>query len=183
MLENLIVFALESESQKRFDDYPVLYTGVGKVNAAYHLTRAIVKKRPQIVINLGTAGSQVFETGSLVCCDRFVQRDIDVSPLGFEKYETPYSNRKIIFQYGQTVDFLPAGICGTGDCFDTSFGDPIYQLVDMEAYALAQVCHAEKIPFLCIKYISDGADGESHQDWRPSLDDASVKLREILDRV
>ena len=34
----LIVCALEKETQGQLDDYEVLYTGVGKVNATYALT-------------------------------------------------------------------------------------------------------------------------------------------------
>ena len=34
----LIVCALEVETQGQLDDYDVLYTGVGKVNATYALT-------------------------------------------------------------------------------------------------------------------------------------------------
>ena len=38
----LIVCALEMETQGQLDNYNVIYTGVGKVNAAYKLTRHLV---------------------------------------------------------------------------------------------------------------------------------------------
>ena len=38
----LIVCALEVETQGQLDDWNVLYTGVGKVNATYHMPNVIV---------------------------------------------------------------------------------------------------------------------------------------------
>ena len=38
----LIVCALEIETQGQLGDYDVLYTGVGKVNATFELTRKLV---------------------------------------------------------------------------------------------------------------------------------------------
>src|SRR5689334_4527072 len=86
----LIVMALPIESQGIFERaaVPVLFTGLGKVNAAMALTRRLAQYRaagaplPQVV-NFGSAGSRHFQTGQLVACRRFVQRDMDVSALGF----------------------------------------------------------------------------------------------------
>jgi adenosylhomocysteine nucleosidase len=77
--------ALEIESQGVFAQagVPVLYTGVGKVNATYALTRRLADYRcagrplPHVV-NFGTAGSRRFPLGALVGCHSFVQRDMDV---------------------------------------------------------------------------------------------------------
>lgn len=33
------------------------YTGAGKINAAYHITKLIIKYKPLEVINFGSAGS------------------------------------------------------------------------------------------------------------------------------
>ena len=58
----LIVCALEVETQEQLNDYDVLYTGVGKVNATFELTRKFGKYGSHIpydlVINYGTAGSR-----------------------------------------------------------------------------------------------------------------------------
>jgi adenosylhomocysteine nucleosidase len=69
----------------------VVFTGIGKVNAAYELTKAIQQQKPSLIINLGTAGSNYFAKGEVICCTRFVQRDMDVRGLGFKLYETPLS--------------------------------------------------------------------------------------------
>jgi len=39
----LIVFALEIEERGLFGDFTRIYSGVGKVNAAHHLTRALAQ--------------------------------------------------------------------------------------------------------------------------------------------
>jgi adenosylhomocysteine nucleosidase len=47
-------------------------------------------------------------------------------------------------------------------------------VVDMEAFALARVCVAERAPFACIKYVTDGADADSAAHWAAALDAASL---------
>ena len=169
--------ALESECRGRFVQENIIYTGVGKINAAYNLTKAIAQKSPKIIINLGSAGSTKFNSGMLVNCTKFVQRDMDVQPLGFEKWVTPFEkNYQQILHYGKRLSHLQEGICGTGDSFDISASKEIYDVVDMESYALAKICKAENIEFICIKYITDGADGKAAQDWNAALEDASKKL-------
>ena len=56
----LLVFALEVEAQEEFNDFQKIFTGVGKINAAYHLFKGIERHNPDIIINLGTAGSTAF---------------------------------------------------------------------------------------------------------------------------
>ena len=82
MKDVLIVCALEKETDNQLEGYNVLYTGVGKVNATYELTRHFITYGfPEIVVNYGTAGSRNLPIGELVECNRFVQRDMDVSGL------------------------------------------------------------------------------------------------------
>lgn len=179
----LIVFALESESAGRFDDQNVLYSGVGKISAAMALTRALTADKPSVVINLGTAGSGIHKAGAVVNVTRFVQRDMDVTPLGFLPYETPYADLGEVLENGLCLEDLSHATCGTGDNFavDEDFGHGHYDIVDMEAYAHARICHEHGVPFLCLKYISDGADGAAHKDWHDALLDGAEKLRAVLD--
>ncbi|MEP6594919.1 MAG: hypothetical protein ABJA71_03185 [Ginsengibacter sp.] len=60
---------------------------------------------------------------------------------------------------------LSQGICGSGDTFEMNRFCNDYKVIDMEAYALALISLKENIPFLCLKYISDGADGLAADDW------------------
>jgi adenosylhomocysteine nucleosidase len=42
-------------------------------------------------------------------------------------------------------------------------------VVDMEGYALAKVCWLEGAAFTSVKYVTDGADHASGQDWHGNL--------------
>lgn len=176
----LFVFALGSEAGTAFDNKNRLITGIGKVAATYALTRAIHTQKPKLIINLGSAGSNHFKQGAVVCCTQFIQRDMDVRPLGFELYETPLSGIPPVLSYGLKLEDLSEGICGTGDHFEMNHATTLYNLVDMEAYALALVALNENIPFLCLKYISDGADGTAAEDWAVQVHKAAEAFREIL---
>ena len=174
----LIIMALEDECQGYFVNENIRYVGVGKVNASYGLMNAINHHKPKLVINLGSAGSNIFARGELVNCTKFVQRDMDCVELGFQNYVTPFdANSQNILHYGKNISDLTQGICGTGDNFYTSLKkDTIYNLVDMEAYALAKICELQNIEFICIKYITDGADSNAANDWSTSLKLAAKNL-------
>ncbi len=176
----LFVFALEMEAQEEFSAFKTLYTGVGKVNATYNLTKAIHLYQPDVVINLGTAGSTAFNKGEVVCCNQFIQRDMEVTAMGFQKFETPFSTDEIILEYGIQLDHLPQGICGSGDQFEMEHLNHEYNVIEMEAFALAKVCKEEQTPFLCIKYVSDGADGNAVDDWREEVKKAAKALRNSI---
>ena len=98
MNKPLIVCALEAETQDQLKEYDVLYTGVGKVNATIRLMErlgGIFLSRegallPSVVINYGTAGSRKIKKKTLVDCTKFIQRDMDVTGLGFMRGETPF---------------------------------------------------------------------------------------------
>ncbi len=180
MTKPLLVFAMKEESQDVFGDYNVLYTGIGKVNAAYGLMRYLRDNKPEVVINLGTAGSRMHAGGTLINPTSFVQRDMDVTPLGVEKFKTPFSGDPVRIEYGGVIEGLPQGVCGTGDNFDTSEEAAAFDVVDMEGYVLALICQREKIPFKCLKYVSDGADGDASQDWNDALRDTAQVLYKTL---
>lgn len=179
---SLFVFALASEAAEEFDDCNKLVCGIGKVNAAYELSRSLRERRPELIINIGSAGSNVFERGTVVCCTKFIQRDMDVRGLGYQLYETPFSTEPIVLEYGLCAQGLPQGICGTGDNFEMSHAAKVYDVVDMEAFALAHVAKKENIPFLCLKYISDGADGGAADDWTVEVHRAAEALKKVLFR-
>ena len=182
----LIVCALEVETQGQLEDCDVLYTGVGKVNATYKLTQKFGKYGSYIpydlVINYGTAGSRKLSIGELVDCTKFIQRDMDVTGLGFMKHQTPYeSPNDMVIRC--TPEFNPIGknyTCGTGDSFVENIekGDSNIDVFDMEAYALAKVCRYYEVPFISFKYITDGANESSPKDWEDNLKDGITEFKE-----
>jgi adenosylhomocysteine nucleosidase len=179
----LIVMALALESQGVFEReaVPVLYTGVGKVNAAHALTRRLQEYRRAhqalpLVVNFGTAGSQLFPGGSLVACDEFVQRDMDVTGLGFPHGVTPYEDTPPVLQFAEHFLELPHARCGSGDSFVTAPATLECGVLDMEAYALAKVCWLEGARFACVKYVTDGADQNAGQHWQDNLHRAAAEF-------
>jgi adenosylhomocysteine nucleosidase len=182
-LKPLYVFALPSEAADEFVDLETIFVGVGKVQSIYYLMKKINDYKPSIIINVGSAGSSEYKTGEVVCCTQFIQRDMDVTPLGFPKYKTPFSNIEPILSYGIAAPDLPIGICGSGDTFEIRQRSNDYTVVDMEAYSLAWLCMQEQIPFLCLKYITDGADGKAAEDWEKSVHLAAVALRSSINAI
>ena len=168
MMNPLIVMALPQESRGLLEraGAEVLYTGVGKVNAAASLARRLAELRcageaPAGIVNLGTAGSRSVRAHTLVACNRFIQRDMDVSGLGFERGVTPFDPAPAVLEFPPLFTHLPQLTCSTADSFATHRHDVDGDVVDMEAFALARVCLGERMPFACAKYVTDGADSDS----------------------
>ena len=169
----LVVCALKDKFVIEGSNYDLLYSGVGKLNAAIHLTAYLVQnERPEYIVNYGTAGLKKIKVGSLVDCTKFVEKDMDVSGLGFKIYETPFESDK-----SKIIDF-PAFennplnyllICATGDSFIVTNDFHVGDGVDMESYALAKVCLKFDIPLIAFKYISDSADKDASIDWVENL--------------
>jgi adenosylhomocysteine nucleosidase len=172
----LVVVALRAESAGVFEaaGIPVLYCGVGKINAAIALTRELTRYSLQhqvmpLVLNFGSAGSRRYDAGTLVGCHEFVQRDMDVRGLGFALGTTPYDDAPPRLCFDPLFTHLPAAVCGSGDSFATTASDMECAVVDMEAYALAKVCWNENVRFACAKYVSDGADHTAAADWQRNV--------------
>ena len=179
----LIVSALEIETQDQLNDYDVLYTGVGKIYATYHLTSYLSRSygyseyHPKFVINYGTGASKVYK--GIVDCTKFIQRDMDATPLGFKKGETPYED-----DIPSMIDFShiknPIGLntcCYTGDSFVTDL-TPYDDVVDMEAYALAKTCRNFGIDFVSYKYISDDGNAD---DWEKNCSKGVEEFKKVLE--
>lgn len=163
-----ILVALESEFELPdidFSKYAVCYTGVGKVNAAFAATKCGMQGNCERIINYGTAGAlnkdligQLHEIGTVY------QRDIDarpLTPLGTTPYDKVGEAELKLANNSITLS--------TGDNFVTSIPEIVTDLVDMEAYAIAKVCHKFTIPFTCVKYASDFADENAAKHWKDNV--------------
>jgi len=189
----LIAMALPAEGAGRFEaaGVPVLYTGVGKVNAAISLTLRVAELtrdggRPPLVVNFGTAGSASLPARTLVACRRFVDRDMDVGALGFAPGVTPFDELPAVIEFPGAFPGLPEAVCGSGDSFATASHGVDCDVVDMEAYALAKACRVAGAPFACAKYVSDGADQHAAEHWKANVAGAADRFlalyRELVSR-
>ena len=143
---------------------PVLYCGVGKVNAAYALTRRLADYRhgghalPH-VINFGTAGSHR-------ASDRHRRRvsRIRSARHGCERARRAARHDAVRCWRAGAPEFpalfaqLTPAVCGTGDSFATTQCAVECDVLDMEGYALAKVCWLERTRFTAVKWVTDGAD-------------------------
>jgi adenosylhomocysteine nucleosidase len=183
----LVVMALRVESAGVFEAaaVPVLYCGVGKVNAAIALSKQLSQyvcaaQSMPLVVNFGSVGSRRHATGALVACHEFVQRDMNVSGLGFPLGITPYDEAPPRLSFAPRFTHLPAAVCGSGDSFATAQVEVECEVVDMEAYALAKVCWHENAKFACVKYVTDGADHAAAGDWRRNVHRAAEEFLRLF---
>ena len=88
MLKVLITHAVTDEMiAVNFPDCDIKYvrTGIGKVKATIRLMDALVQDNPDIVINIGTAGTLDHSVGDVFVCRHFIDRDLQkVECLGLE---------------------------------------------------------------------------------------------------
>ena len=173
----------------------VVQCGMGKVNAGLCAHVLINEFNVKKVINTGVAGSlsNMIDIGDFVVSTEAVQHDFDVSPIGFEKGEIPYTE-KVAFEadldmrekivesivtscFGVSV--YQGRIC-TGDQFietmeqkeaiTTTFGG---LCCEMEGGAIAQVCYLNNTPFVIIRAISDKVDGSGSVDYEEFMKQAA----------
>ena len=171
----LIVAAFEEEARFLDNDLPVLITGLGKVNAALSLTRALTTaaEEPSVILNVGTAGALRDGLTGLHVVRRVIQHDLDTDLLRSLTDQT----------FGAPLDLAePDGVVlATGDAFiaDDATRTRLAaraDLVDMEGYALVTVADELGIPIRLVKYVSDNADEESTGTWRHAVNYAARQL-------
>lgn len=186
--ETLVVCALADELPSCLPE-TVLFTGVGKINAAYSLTRYLVG-HPEVktIINYGTGGGAYrVEMGHLYKCTTFLQGDIncgqltdgpgitfgdDVAVSGVINFGTEGLILRTQDQFVTDVDAL--------DMFEHLVNDEKFNIVDMEAYALAKVCASMGKDFHCYKYISDDASEDADEDWYDNVAGGEELFYDIL---
>ena len=186
MSDLALIMALPNESKGLFeaDGIQVHYSGIGKVNAAFKAFEVIQNTGCSTLLNLGTAGSSHFNAHELVEVTEFVQRDMDVSPLGFAVGVTPMDDdHPAEIHLEAYFPHLEKGICGTGDSFETGIPKVPCDLVDMEGYAIAKVCKKLGVRLISVKYITDGANDTAHLDWEENLLLGAQKLLKLYQTV
>lgn len=168
-----------------------LMTGVGPVEAAVVLTHALagLKTRetlPDIIVSLGSAGSAVLEQTEIYQVSSVSYRDMDVSPLGFEKGRTPFLDLPAVVPLPHALPGIPAVRLSTGANIvsGTAYGAIDAEMVDMETFALLRACHLFDVPLIGLRGISDGSKELQHvSDWTEYLHVIDEKLAAVVDRL
>jgi adenosylhomocysteine nucleosidase len=186
IMKILLVYAIPEEKiEVNIPNAEVIYveTGIGKVNAAMHTMRAICEYHPDVVINLGSAGTLNHKVGDIIVCNRFVDRDLRNVTLDGVISEIEFDRDAInrIFLSEHLMDHAKLiGTCNTGDSFITQGTDIEGDVIDMESYAVADVCRNMGIPFIAVKYVTDVVGQNSAQEWYAKLKDAREGLTKFF---
>ncbi len=151
-----------------------LRTGIGKAKSAFYLSEAIHAGQPDLVINVGTAGTVGRRVGEVVVCCRFVDRDMQ--KLAAYGAECEVDTADLLHGRGYCLHWPVGGVCNTGDTFLTEVPDCEGDVFDMEAFAQALVCRARQVPFVSVKCVTDVVGHNSVKLWADKLADARRAL-------
>jgi adenosylhomocysteine nucleosidase len=188
----LIVMAAEAEygAELRARMTPAMI-GVGPVEAAIGTTRALEACRaagamPDLVLSLGSAGSNRLEQGAIyqVACVSY--RDMDASPLGFRKGVTPFMEHPPEIALPFRLPGIPAARLSTGANIvsGAAYAGVDADMVDMESFAVLRACQRFDMPLLGLRGVSDGAkDLHHYDDWTALLHHIDADMAAILDRL
>ncbi|WP_439256713.1 5'-methylthioadenosine/adenosylhomocysteine nucleosidase [Lonepinella sp. BR2271] len=182
----------------------LVQSGIGKVAAAIGTTALLQMAKPDVVINTGSAGGVAtgLNVGDIILSSETAYHDVDVTAFGYVKGQLPacpprfISDEKLTAlaeriaqrisqQQGHSVQ---RGLICSGDSFIAG-GTVLAQIkadfpavcaVEMEAAAIAQVCHSFAVPFVVVRAISDAGDGEASMSFDEFLPLAAKMSSQIV---
>lgn len=180
----LVTYAVQGElTEIKWTNAEIFYirTGVGKVKSAFHLASVLSQFQPDLVLNIGSAGSVNAQVGDVFCCRQFLDRDMQK----LVDFGLDYSidTTALLESKGLCKSWIENGICNTGDSFLTKAEMIEGDVIDMEAYAQAFVCNAREIPFISVKYVTDIIGQNSVKQWEDRLSDAKEGLSYYLNEL
>ena len=165
----------------------IVKCGIGKVNAGICANTLINDFGCNQIINTGVAGSldEEIDIGDIVVSTDAVQHDYDISFLGYEKGEIPYTGLyafpadkamrqaavDAVKATAPNIHVFEGRVC-SGDQFISTVEqrDKIIAnfgglCCEMEGAAIAQVCYLNETPYVVIRAISDKPDGSEPEDY------------------
>lgn len=162
--------------------------GVGPVEAAIAATRALASMEqnpPRLVVLLGSAGSRKLEPCGLYQASSVSYRDMDASPLGFPRGQTPFLDLPPVLPLPTIAGLPVASLSSGGNIVSGAAYDGIdADMVDMESYAVLRACQAFGVKLLVLRGISDGAyELGGLTDWTTYLDVIDQKLARAIDLI
>jgi len=179
----------------------LLKSGIGKVNAAISATLLLELYLPDVVINTGSAGGfhTDLEVGDIVISQSVCHHDVDVTPFGYALGQVPgmptcfLPDESLVKAAQSAIESLGEvshmhGLIATGDRFmhqpkdveDTRKAFPEMIACEMEAAAVAQVCHTFEKPFVVIRSLSDIAGKENAVTFEQYLEKAAVHSSKVV---
>ena len=189
-----ILFAMAAEAEygehlrQRFTP---LITGVGPVEAAVQLAAVLGRLKhegmlPDLVVSLGSAGSAKLPQTEVYQASSVSYRDMDASPLGFEKGITPFLDLPAVVELTIQVPGIASASLSTGANIvsGAAYRAIDADMVDMESFAVLRACMSFGVPLIGLRGISDGAKELAHvDDWTQYLHIVDERLAEAVDRI
>ncbi|KQX54189.1 MULTISPECIES: 5'-methylthioadenosine/S-adenosylhomocysteine nucleosidase [unclassified Ensifer] len=168
-----------------------LMTGVGPVEAAVVLTRTLAeltaeRALPDLVVSLGSAGAATLEQTEVYQAVSVGYRDMDASPLGFEKGATPFLDLPAVVPLPLRIPGVPEARLSTGANIvsGAAYEAIDADMVEMETFAVLRACQSFGIPLIALRGISDGKAELKHvNDWTEYLHVIDEKLASVIDRL
>lgn len=143
------------------DNISLLITGIGKQKTAISLTRYLCEKeKPELIINIGYAGSTDIRVGEWVTISRSYNYEWEIP--GEEKYS--------MLDFGnQTLKNINSNKLKNVECYSAeSFVTKTFLdgsiAFDMELHSIAILCDMYKIPLMSLKKISDNLSLSDYYD-------------------
>ena len=158
-------------------------TGVGKVSTAINTYEALLKEKPDLVLNIGTAGTLSHQVGDIILCSSFLDRDMEkISSFGVN-FMLNFSEE--LNASGFFKDYPKNGVVSTGDTFLISQEESGAEadVFDMEAFAAAMVCKKLEVPYLSVKFVTDIIGQNSIRHWEEKLQEAREGLAIFLEKL
>jgi adenosylhomocysteine nucleosidase len=166
-----------------------LMTGIGPVEAAVQLSRALTElsrdqSLPDLIVSLGSAGSAKFMQGNIYQVSSVSYRDMDASPLGFEKGRTPLLDLPGVVDMPLQIPGIEQASLSTGANIISGVAYDLIdaEMVDMESFAILRAAMAFGVPMIGLRGISDGAKELTHLgDWTEYLHVVDERLAVAVD--
>ncbi|RJT35015.1 5'-methylthioadenosine/S-adenosylhomocysteine nucleosidase [Mesorhizobium waimense] len=188
----LFVMAVEAEYGQHLRQlFTPLMTGVGPVEAGVRLGAEFARLKaekalPDLVVSLGSAGSRTLEQTEIYQAVSVAYRDIDASPLGFEKGATPFLDLPVAVPLPFRIPGIRQATLSTGGAVisGAAYDAIAADMVDMETFACLRACQLFGLPLIGLRGISDGAADLKHvDDWKEYLHVIDEKLAGAVGRL
>lgn len=169
--------------------------GIGKVNAAA-AAAFLIADGASYLLNAGLSGAiHGLHRGQIVAGETFRECDFDLTPIGRALGEKPdepscFAADAELLALALSLPGVTGAHLGTGDLFladkakgaffRKTFGIDAF---DMEAAAIASVCHFSGVPFMSLRQISDDADDAATVDYQGMNEQKKADLTALLAAV
>jgi futalosine hydrolase len=192
-------------ASEKITNIDILITGVGLLSATYQITKAVSRKRPQLILQAGIAGTfdSNLQLGSVVLVESETIGDLGVMEQGMfrsvfdmklvQENDTPWSHGSLLnaseilnqskLQKVRSVSIneittLPSRI----EHYKSSLGATVES---MEGAALHYVGLMENIPFLQVRSLSNFVGERDKSKWhiKEAIENLNKELIQIISKL